>query len=181
MESQPPVSERNTEFVRVTGGLQAVGIPFLLVGGLALSAHRYERTTQDVDLFCRKALFPRFDAVMKGLGYAPLHEPTELYIRYSQQGRAIVDFIFADDATFSQMEAAAQEAMVLGVSVRVPSLEHLLAMKLFALEQGKRLKDMGDIAELVRANGIDVQGEAFEKLCLKFASARWLALFREMK
>jgi hypothetical protein len=29
--------------------------------------------------------------------------------------------------------------------------EHLLALKLFALEQGRRLMDLGDIAELMRA------------------------------
>jgi hypothetical protein len=181
METHEPANERSAEFARLADALRAAGIPFLLVGGLALSAHHYERTTQDVDFFCRKALFPRFDATMKNLGYELLHEPTELYVRYSQRGLAIVDFIFADEATFSQMEASARDAQVLGVPVRVPCLEHLLAMKLFALEQGKRLKDMGDISELVRANGINVQGEVFEKLCLKFASAKWLTLFREMK
>ena len=181
MEIHPPIQDRSTEFARLVEALRAVGIPFLLVGGLALSAHHYERTTQDVDLFCPKALFARFDAVMKSLGYESVHEPTELNVRYSQRGLAIVDFIFADEITFSQMEASARAVQVLGVSVRVPSLEHLLAMKLFALEQGKRLKDLGDISELVRANGLDVHGDVFEKLCLKFASEKWLKLFREMK
>ena len=83
--------------------------------------------------------------------------------------------------TFAQMEVASRETSVLGVSVRVPCLEHLLAMKLFALEQGKRIKDMADIAELVRANGLDVNGPEFERLCLKFASARWLKFFRETR
>ena len=181
MESSLPMNERIEEFARLVEALRVAGIPFLLVGGLSLSAHHVERTTQDVDLFCRKDLYPRFDAAMKRLGYGLLHEPTELYVRYSQPGRAIVDFIFADETTFAQMEVASRETSVLGVSVRVPCLEHLLAMKLFALEQGKRIKDMADIAELVRANGLDVNGPEFERLCLKFASARWLKFFRETR
>lgn len=179
MESNVSMNERIAEFARLADGLRVAGIPFLLVGGLSLSAHHYERTTHDIDLYCLKKLFPQFDAVMKQLGYGLSHDPTDLYVRYSQAGRAIVDFIFADESTFAQMEAAAKDATVLGARVRVPCLDHLLAMKLFALEQGKRLKDLGDIAELVRANGLDVNSPEFEGLCLKFASERWLKVFRE--
>ena len=107
MESNASMNERIAEFARLVEALQAAQIPFLLVGGLSLSAHHYERTTQDIDFFCRKDLFALFDAVMKNLGYGHLHEPTDLYIRYSQSGRAIVDFIFADAPTFAQMEASA--------------------------------------------------------------------------
>lgn len=179
MDPSQPMNERVEEFARLVEALRADGIPFLLVGGLSLSVHHVERTTQDVDLFCRKDLYPRFDAAMKRLGYGLLHEPTELYVRYSRPGRVVVDFIFADESTFAQMEASAKESAVLGARVRTPCLEHILAMKLFALEQGKRLKDMADVAELARANGLDVRGPEFERLCLKYASARWLDFFRE--
>lgn len=179
MDSSQPMNERIEEFARLVETLRADGIPFLLVGGLSLSVHHVERATQDVDLFCRKDLFSRFDGAMKRLGYEMLHEPTELYVRYSQSGRSIVDFIFANESTFAQMEASAKESVVLGARVRTPCLEHLLAMKLFALEQGKRLKDMADVAELARANGLDVRGPEFERLCLKYASPRWLNFFRE--
>jgi hypothetical protein len=175
------MTPRCDEFARVVGALEAARIPFLLVGGLALSAHHYQRATQDVDFYSLKKLYPQFDRVMRGLGYGALHEPTELYVRYSRPGLAIVDFIFADENTFAQMESAAKETALLGVRVKVPCLEHLLAMKLFALEQGNRLKDMADISELLRANGMDPHGQAFGKLCLQFASAKWLAFFREMK
>ncbi len=179
MEFNASMNERVAEFARLVEALHAAQIPILLVGGLSLSAHHVERTTQDVDFYCRKDLFASFDAVMKSLGYGQLHEPTDLYVRYFQSGRAIVDFIFADATTFAQMEASAKNASILGVPVRVPSLEHLLAMKLFALEQGKRLKDMADIAELVRANGLSLNSPEFEQWCLKYASERWLKFFRE--
>lgn len=181
MESSASMNERIAEFVRLVEALRAAQIPILLVGGLSLSAHHYERTTQDVDFYCPKGLFARFDAVMKNLGYEHLQAPTDLYVRYSQSGRAIVDFIFADAPTFAQMETSAKDASVLGVRVRVPCLEHLLAMKLFALEQGKRLKDLADIAELVRANGLSVNSPEFERWCLKYASERWLKFLREMQ
>lgn len=173
--------ERSHEFARLVEALGSADIPFLVVGGLALSAHHYQRTTQDVDFFTLKKLYPQFDGVMNGLGYTPLHEPTELYVRYAQAGRSVVDFIFANEETFAQMKASAKDATVLGVAVKVPCLEHLLAMKLFSLEQGNRLKDMADISELLRANGMDPMSDSFGALCMKFASARWLAFFREMK
>ena len=178
MESSASMNDRVVEFGRLTDALRQAGIPFLLVGGLALSVHHYERTTHDIDLYCLKKRYPQFDAVMKQLGYGLLHDPTDLYVRYCREGRAIVDFIFADESTFVQMEASAKDATVLGARVRVPCLDHLLAMKLFALEQGKRLKELGDIAELLRANGWDVHGPDFERLCVKHASERWLKVFR---
>lgn len=178
MSTKEP-TEISAEFSRVVDALNAEGIPFLLVGGLALSAHHYERTTHDIDFFCMKELLQRFDGVMKGLGYTYQQDPTDLYVRYTQKGMSIVDFIFADEDTFHQMETAAQDTQVMGVPVRVPCLEHLLAMKLFALEQGRRLKEIGDVSELIRANHVDVHGKDFEELCLKYASAKWLALFRE--
>jgi hypothetical protein len=181
MDPAPAMNERNDEFVRIVDALREAGIPFMLVGGLALSAHHYERTTHDIDFFCMKKLYPQFDAVMKQLGYGLLHEPTDLYVRYTLQGRSIVDFIFSNEHTFALMENASQEVPMLGATVRVPSLDHLLSMKLFALEQGKRLKDMADISELLKANHVDPHGEAFEKLCLKFASEKWLKFFREMQ
>jgi predicted nucleotidyltransferase component of viral defense system len=179
MDSNASTAERIDEFARLVHGLRAAGIPFLLVGGLSLSAHHYERTTHDIDFYGLQKRYAEFDAVMRELGYERLHEPTELYVRYAQKGRDIVDFIFANESTFAQMEASSREATVLGASVRVPCLEHLLAMKLFALEQSKRLKDLGDIAELLRANDMDVNGPEFEELCLKFSSERWLKFFRE--
>ena len=179
MESNDSTTERVEEFTRLVHGLRAAGIPFLLVGGLSLSAYHYERTTHDIDFYCLRERYADLDEVLKGLGYQLLHEPAELYVRYVQNGRDIVDFIFANEATFAQMEASSLETTVLGASVRVPCLEHLLAMKLFALEQGRRLKDLGDIAELMRANGMNANDPQFEKLCLKYASERWLKFFRE--
>ncbi len=56
----------------------------------------------------------------------------------------------------------------------VPSVHHLIALKLHALKNnsaGRMVKDMGDIAALVQQHKIDIKSETFKALCLKFGGA----------
>jgi hypothetical protein len=119
--------------------------------------------------------------LMGGLGYSILNENPGLYTRYHKPGRRVVDFIYMNQGTFAQLETSSVETEVSRVPVRVPSLDHLLAMKLFSVGQSsKRGKDLGDILSLIANNGVNVHSKEFEAICLKFAGVKWLNLIREL-
>ena len=171
----------HTEFAELVESLRAGGTSFLLVGGLALLAHHVERATGDIDFACEKSSRELVVRLMSKQGYAVLHEQPELYTRFHQAGRRIVDFVYLDADTYYQLEAASVATEVSRVQVRVPSLDHLLAMKLFSASQStNRGKDLGDILSLIANNGVDVHSREFEALCLQHASPKWLALIREL-
>lgn len=63
--------------------------------------------------------------------------------------------MLVSDESFEPMFCGAQEAVMEGAKVRVPSFQHLIALKAHALKNSKGLrvlKDMTDVAELLRAN-----------------------------
>ena len=171
----------HTEFAEVVSALRDGGLPFLLVGGLSLLAHHVERATVDIDFACRKTDRELAASLMKRLGYTVMNENPDLYARYHKPGRRVVDFIYMNHGTFAQLKDASVETDVSRVRVQVPSLDHLLSMKLFSVSQSsKRGKDLGDILSLIANNGVDVHSRDFQDLCLKFAGEKWLNLLREL-
>lgn len=171
----------HTEFAGLVEALRSGGLSFLLVGGLSLLAHHVERATGDIDFACERSDRELAVRRMADLGYAILHEQPELYTRFHKAGRRIVDFIYLDPGTYRQLAEASLETEVSRVRIRVPALDHLLAMKLFSVAQSStRGKDLGDILALIANNGVNVHSREFEVLCLRHASPRWLALIREL-
>ncbi len=169
------------EFAELVSALRGGGMRFLLAGGLSLVAHHVLRATGDIDFACDKCARDLAVRLMTGLDYAILNEQPELCTRFHKSGRRIVDFIYLGEDTFAQLEAASVDAEVSRVRIRVPCLDHLLAMKLFSVSQSPtRGKDLGDILALIANNGVDVRSKEFEALCLKHASPKWLNLIREL-
>ena len=65
------------------------------------------------------------------------------------------------------------EAQVMSEKFRVPSLNHLIALKLHALKNNlphRELRDLRDIIELVKQHKIDVKTESFRNLCQKYGT-----------
>jgi len=77
----------------------------------------------------------------------------------AEQGFWPLDLMFVSYSTFTKMWAAAVPIKLVGAPVKIPSLDHLLALKLHALRnsnQRRELKDMVDSVYLIEANRIDV-------------------------
>src|ERR671937_602227 len=55
---------------RATRRLERVGIPYAVVGGMAVNAHRYRRTTGEVDLLLTEEGFNDFCARFVGKNYS---------------------------------------------------------------------------------------------------------------
>src|SRR5438477_11985006 len=55
----------------ITKRLTDLGIPYAVMGGMALVAHGYDRTTVDVDILVTAEGFSAIHRTLEGLGYVP--------------------------------------------------------------------------------------------------------------
>lgn len=170
---------RNVE--EATGLLGAIahaaeerGLPFLLIGGLAVVEHGYGRTTDDMDLMIRRADQAAWIELLAALNYHPWQDGDSFMQFELTTGKGMpLDIMLTNDETFSQLHAGAMRRTVLGVSVPLPSLSHLLALKFHAIRhtRGSRgIKDMGDVASLIEVNRVDVTTPEFRELCDKYGT-----------
>jgi hypothetical protein len=152
------------------------GIPFLVVGGLAVIAHGYERQTADMDIMIRRADGEAWKCVLIGLGYKVfLEQETFAQLTPPAPGLWPVDLMFVNDETFSKMSAESVEAKVRETPVRIPRVGHVIALKLHALKHThprRELKDLLDVVSLIEAAKLDLNGDELKQLCKRYASEK---------
>ena len=153
-----------------------LGIDFLVCGGHAVNAYHVIRKTGDLDLVVRERDVREWRARLLALGYAVFHEDTA-FLQLSPPTATgwPIDLLVVDDGTFDAMRHAARSFTFDGTVCLIPSVEHLIAMKLHALRfsgESRLRKDGIDIVELAETNGIDLLGEPFRALCDRFADTR---------
>jgi hypothetical protein len=81
--------------------------------------------------------------------------------------------MFVAKDTFDQFWAASEYREFGPSTARVPSLDHLLALKLHVLRQGlshRTFKDAEDVEMLARRNSLNLDEERYEKLFLKYGT-----------
>ncbi len=152
---------------QITAALNAAGARFLVVGGLAVVAHGYGRSTMDMDLvvdFSRHNLSSAFSALAQ-LGYRPvppvdpmdLADPSARKRWVEEKGMRVlplqseahwetpVDIFVVESFSFErEYEHALQERLPGGEPIRFVRVETLIAMK----QGAGRHQDLADIAEL---------------------------------
>lgn len=151
-------------------------LDFLVCGGHAVNAYQVIRKTGDLDLVVRERDAGQWRAQLVALGYAVFHEDAA-FIQLSPPTATgwPIDLLLVDDGTFDAMKRAARPVTFGTATCLVPSVQHLIAMKLHALRfsgDARMLKDGVDVVELAEANGLDLRGGEFRTLCDRFADAR---------
>lgn len=159
------------DFIRL--GRQEPLLPFVIIGGYAVAAHGHTRATFDVDFLVRRADQDAWKARLSAAGLKLFGE-TRTFAQFTQpQGGDGLDLMFVDEATFDRIWAASEERDFGGNPAHVPSLDHLLALKLHALKQApphRASKDAEDVEVLVRRNQLDLREPRYEQLFLKYAN-----------
>lgn len=148
------------------------GIPFLLVGGFAVNYYKVSRSTGDVDLLMREEDYPQALRILEKAGYREFRKEF-LCARLKSEELFFmpVDILFTDPASLAEMLKEAKEVEIRGQQFKVPSLQHLMAMKLHSLRQSggdRDYKDLLDLLDLMKQNQIDGRSQTFKDLCLKF-------------
>jgi hypothetical protein len=161
-------------FDQLSRAAEERGLKFLVIGGHAVIAHGYARTTFDLDLLVERARSAAWEELLLSLNYS-VHARHETFIQFNTPSPRNwpVDLMLASAETFAGMWGEAGKARVESVTVRIPSLRHLLALKLHVLKQDlghRAVKDMNDVVQLVDLNGLDVRAGEFRQLCLRYGN-----------
>lgn len=146
-----PISRLGRQIAEVTAALNARGVQFALIGGLALASHRVVRATQDVDLLADAERAGEIDAELARLGYHCLHRSTDAgnYARGDER----VDLLYASRPIARRLLANAVESETSLGTLRVVTAEGLIGFKLQALANDpRRTQDLEDIRALLRGN-----------------------------
>lgn len=150
------------------------GLPFLIIGGNAVNAYGYPRTTTDVDLFVRDSDRRKWDELIVPLGYRA-HQIQRVFHMYNPIPNNLppVDLMLVDRGTFDKMEINAAEITLGGAKVRVPSLRHLIALKLHALRTylpHRYERDLGDVLVLMQVNKVDLAAPEYDEIFQRYAT-----------
>jgi len=164
-------------FHRCTEAAQQAGLDFLLIGGLAVIAHGFSRTTLDVDFLLASRDLRRWDEILVKEGYRLIQRERRIdaFAQYeppTQEGTPL-DLMLVDDATFAKLLAGSELVELDGCDVRVIGPLHLIALKLHALREPRRAEtgvDYLDILQIIRIKQIDPMGAEFQEILSRYAT-----------
>ena len=140
---------------RLAHVLEQNGVPYAIVGGLALNEWGYRRATVDVDVLLSPDGLARLKAGVLGLGYLEKF-PGSRGLRDTQEG-VDIDVLLAgeypgDGKPKPVVFPDPAQAAVRGRRVWLLPLAKLIELKLASgISAPHRLKDLADVLELIRA------------------------------
>lgn len=154
-----------TSFDRVFATLQATGVRYVVVGGVAVNLHGYQRFTKDIDLVIELAPEQAIKILeaLSAIGYKP-NLPVKLsdfadpviregWIRdkdmmvfqmYSDELRTTIDIFVQYPLDFESLWNDGTKIDLPGTSLRIASINHLILMK----RRAGRAQDLVDIEKL---------------------------------
>ncbi|HEY3860759.1 MAG TPA: nucleotidyl transferase AbiEii/AbiGii toxin family protein [Verrucomicrobiae bacterium] len=156
-------------------------LPFLVIGGHAVNLYGFPRETADLDFLVCSSDRPSWITLFVDLSYHIFNETANFVQLASDKRNAWpIDLMFVRPATFKPMLKASRGMEFYGTSSRVPTLEHLIALKLHAIKntRGHRfLKDFLDVENLIRVNRLDIKSKNTRRLFEKYGT---LNLYEKM-
>ena len=131
--------------VKLTRLLDEAGIPYAILGAMALNEYGYRRVTVGVDVLLTAAGLEAFRARALGRGYGEQF-PGSRGVRDTEHGVPI-DVIVAGEYPFPDPEAVG----VRGARVTLAPLPVLIELKIASgMSAPHRLRDLADVLELIR-------------------------------
>jgi hypothetical protein len=134
--------------------LDADGIPYALIGAMALNAYGYERVTVDIDLLLTREGLESFKAKHLGLGYVEKFAGSK-GLRDTEFGVPI-DIILAGEFPGDGLPKPVvfpdpADAAVRGAHIALLPLPRMIELKLASgMTAPHRLKDLADVIEVIR-------------------------------
>ena len=156
-------------------------LPFLLIGGYAVLAHGFVRTTGDIDFLVRKSQSGGWQKLLERLKFTvKFSGPTFLQFNPPPDEKLPVDLMFVSDDNFDQMFSAAKEIDTDGVITKVVSLPHLFALKCHAFKSRphRAMKDVEDLVQLTKLNKLDLNEPTLRAILLKHGGQEFYELLK---
>jgi hypothetical protein len=138
---------------RITRRLNDLGIPYAVVGGMAMFAHGFRRFTEDVDLLVTREGMQRVLEELEGLGYVqPAGTLTKL--RDTASGVRIEFLItggFPGDGKPKPVSFPDPSDVAVEIDgIKYLGLPTLVELKLASGTAAHRIKDLADVQELIK-------------------------------
>jgi hypothetical protein len=139
---------------KIAARLDQLGVPYAVVGGMALFRHGYRRFTEDVDVLVAPQDLKTIHEKLEGLGYLPPHRRSR-HLRDTELGVRI-EFLTVGDYPGDGKKKPVAFPPPADVSfeadgVRYVNLETLIELKLASgMTSPGRLRDLSDVLELIR-------------------------------
>jgi hypothetical protein len=144
-------------------------IPFMLIGGFALKKYGSERFTRDIDLLIDEYQYQKAKIILEKGGYEE-KVIGRVFARLAEKNDAAmdVDLLFVEKPIFERLFQSGRQMEWADRQFTVPSPEYLIALKLHALKNGgkhREMKDLSDVIQVIRFNGLDINSQDFQKMC----------------
>ena len=168
------------EFLRRRLGEE--GIPFAVIGALALRQYGFVRATEDIEILMTPDGLDKIHAtlvgrglVLRGAGLRKLLRETEHEVNIDI--RTSDEHAGSDESPFVYPPPDS-EAFVEIDGVRFPTMEALVEFKIASGVWGHRHQDLGDVQNLIRIHDL---GETFAHRLPPTLRDRFLTLLRETR
>ena len=149
-------------------------ISCVLVGGFAVNYYKVSRQTADVDFLITKEGFEMILNLLEEKGFKKDYEQeTFAKLLGNRLYMMDIDFMFVDKDTLDKVINGGKEIFIAGQKFIVPSLDHLIALKLHAIKYNPKIReyrDLPDVIQLIRINGLNVKDVEFKNLCFKYGT-----------
>ncbi len=145
--------------IKLVAVLDEEGIPYAIIGAMALNEHGYRRATEDVDVLLTRDGFEAMKRAVLGRGYVE-KSPGSRGLRDTEHGVAVDVILAGDFPGDGRPKAVAfpdpEEEAIQGEGVRLLPLHKLVELKLASgLTAPHRLRDLADVLELIRLRQLD--------------------------
>ena len=140
---------------RIAKRLDEIGVPYAVVGGMAMFFHGYRRFTEDVDILVTRENLKLIHEKLEGLGYLPPFAGSK-HLRDTESGVKVEFLVAGDYPGDGKPKPVAfpdpADVRVEGSGVWFLSLPTLIELKLASgLTNPLRGKDIVDVQELISA------------------------------
>jgi hypothetical protein len=144
---------------RLAARLKTEGIPYALIGGMALGEHGYVRMTEDVDVLLTREGLARFQERLVGRGYVATHPGATRAFRDVESGVRIEILVSGDypgDGKPKPVCFPDPGSAVDAGDLQVLPLAKVVELKLASgMSAPHRLRDLADVQELIKVRGLD--------------------------
>ena len=161
------------------------GLPSLLIGANAIVLLGYIRNTVDLDLIVPEESRSRWLDLLRELGYRFFHGASAFaQFEAPESAGTPVDLMFVDLPTWQKLLDGAREMQLAGQRVLLPQPEHLVALKLHAIQspsRGKPEVDWEDIRQIVQICALDPDDDPLRSLILQYGGEDALERIRRFR
>ncbi len=161
-------------FQQAVDAADGAALDFILIGGHAVNARGYERTTVDLDFIIAANDLDPWKQILQSHGFKLVNE-TAAFAQFSPPTTdgMRVDLMLVDNLSFQKMLSGSEWMEYGSRRIRVAGVLHLIALKLHATRTWSRAvqgKDYYDILNLIRLNKLEAQSHEFLQILDQYAT-----------